>query len=178
MFWKISTWNTGKNRKVSNKAIFALVFYLILPVIALNYIMVSIPELSDARLIAIMTRIIPIGILLVLISQFGVKYERGSLKRFVLSEVYVVLVLLWLFALLGGELVIHQAWEEYQFSLHIWKYLALILFVTALNVAYYMVEYKAYGKQDRTGGGKIEQEKAEEDTASHKSVTITTFQSP
>jgi hypothetical protein len=105
------------------------------------------PELSKDRLYNILYRTVPIAVLLVLVSQYGVRYEKGTMQRFVFSEIYVVLVLLWLFALLGGEPVIHQTWNEYHFSLHIWNYLFLILVVTATNALYYIMEYRAF-RQD------------------------------
>ena len=135
---------TGENRKFSSKAVFAFVFYLLLPVFALTTIMATYPELSSERLVAIFYRIVPIAFMLILVSQFQVRYTKGSFGRFAMNEIYVLLVLLWLFALLGGEPVIHQTWEEYSFSLHIWNYLLLIIFITAMNVLYYIVEFGAY----------------------------------
>lgn len=135
---------TGENRKFSSKAVFAFVFYLLLPVFALTTIMATYPELSSERLVAILFRIVPIAFLLILVSQFQVRYTKGSFGRFAMNEIYVLLVLLWLFALLGGDPVIHQTWEEYHFSLHIWNYLLLIIFITVMNVLYYIVEFAAY----------------------------------
>lgn len=174
---KISALTTGKKRRISSKAVFALVFYLIMPTIAISIIIITYPELSRDRLFGILYRIIPISITLILISQYQVRYGKGSKGRFILNEIYVVLIVLWLFALLGGKPVIDQTWEQYQFSLHIWNYIVLILVVTSMNVLYYILEYKAYSKKDISENTSDEKEESMEDEeVEHKGVTITTVQ--
>ena len=98
---------TGKKRRISSKAVFALVFYVILPIISITMMIFTYPQLSKDRLLGILQRTVPIGILLILVSQYQVRYEKGDLGRFVLNEIYILLVVLWIFALLGGEPVIH-----------------------------------------------------------------------
>ncbi|MEE9151120.1 MAG: hypothetical protein V3U20_04715 [Thermoplasmata archaeon] len=174
--WKISTSTTDKKRRISSKAVFASVFYLIMPTIAITTIIFTYPELSENRLIGILLRIVPVGIVLILVSQFQVRYEKGDKGRFILNEVYVALVVVWLFALLGGESVIHQTWEEYQFSLHIWNYIVLILFVTSINVLYYAMEFQAYRKKDVACDVLNTKEEPIEDDVKHIGVVITTTQ--
>lgn len=173
---KISKSTTGKRRRISSKAVFALVFYLIIPTIALSTIILTYPELSKERLLGILLRILPISITLILVSQYQVRYEKGSKGRFILNEVYVALVVLWLFALLGGEPVIHQTWEEYHFSLHIWNYIVLILFVTSMNVLYYALEFQAFRKKDEIGNATDSKENEIEDEMERRGVIITTTQ--
>jgi hypothetical protein len=173
---KITGSTIGKKRRISSKAIFASVFYLIMPSIALTIIILTYPELSSERLMGILLRIIPVGILLILVSQYQVRFEMGSSGRFILNEVYVLLVVVWLFALLGGEPVIHQTWEEYNFSLHIWNYIVVILIVTSINVLYYIMEFQVYRKQEDTD--KVSELNEDEivDEVKHKGVIITTIQ--
>lgn len=140
--------STTRKIRLSKKAIFALAFYVIIPTIAIFMIMGAYPELSKDRLIGMLLRAVPLGIILIFVSQYGVRYEKGDIRRFVLNEIYVVLVLLWLFALLGGEPVIHQTWQEYQFSLNIWNYMLLIFLVTGVNALFYLLEYKAYRNKE------------------------------
>jgi hypothetical protein len=83
---------------------------MILPIIAILMIITTYPELNKDRLLGILARIIPISIVLILISQFQVRYEKGSKGRFILNEFYVIMVVVWIFALLGGEPVIYQTW--------------------------------------------------------------------
>lgn len=149
---RVSALITGENRKISSKALFACAFYLILPTAAILTVIGTYPELSSQRLMGILYRIVPIAFILILISQFQVRYTKGSLGRFTLNEIYVLLVLAWVFALLGGEPVVHQTWNEYEFSLHIWNYLLLIIFITAVNVLYYALEFAAF-KEDVTYHG-------------------------
>lgn len=144
---KISISGTNKKR-ISSKAVFALVFYLILPTCAILMIIGIYPELNPNRLFAILARIIPISFVLIVISQFQVRYEKGSMGRFILNEFYVIMLVIWIMAFLGGEPVIYQTWDEYSFSLHIWNYLAVIFFVTAMNVLYYIMEYMAFSEDE------------------------------
>lgn len=168
---RISISATNKGR-ISNKAGFAFVFYLMLPIIAIMMIISTYPELNSERLFGILARIIPISLVLIAVSQFQVRYEKGSKGRFILNEVYVIMVIVWIFALLGGEPVIHQSWGEYSFSLHIWNYLALILFITVMNIIYYAMEYKAYAENTNE---KLEE--GENDPQSHECVIITSIPS-
>lgn len=170
--WKDSVSTTSKSR-ISKKAIFALVFYLIVPIVAISMIISAYPELSKDRLIGMLVRTIPIGIMLVLISQFGVRYEKGDVRRFVLSEIYVLLVLLWLFVLLGGEPVIHQTWGEYHFSLNIWNYLILIFIVMSVNALYYLFEYRAYHSKDVVDEAIEEKEEVDEEAVEPRGVVVT-----
>lgn len=138
-------------RRLSVKAIFTIIFYLIIPAIAIPIIIISYPELADDRLLLILMQIIPISLVLIFIAQYQVRFKKGEIKRLFFNELYVAIGALWLIVLVGGGPVIHQTWEEYHFSLHIWKYLALIFFVMALNVIFYILEYYAYrdGKADK-----------------------------
>jgi hypothetical protein len=166
----------GEERKISAKAVFALVFYMILPIISIMMMIFTYPELSDARLLGILYRTIPISVMLILISQFQVRYEKGSLGRFILNEVYVLLVVAWLFALLGGNPVIHQTWEEYQFSLHIWNYIVLILIITGMNVLYYILEYQAYCDEVPQKKASRDEQKSSTEIGKNKGVTIVTLE--
>jgi hypothetical protein len=136
--------------RISKKALFAILFYLLAPTIAILMIMAAYPELSGERLTAMLLRTIPIALALVFIYQFGVRYKKGDIRRFILNEIYVLLVLFWLFALFGGEPIIHQTWGEYSFTLNIWNYVLLILFVSGINAIYFALEYWAYGKDTKS----------------------------
>jgi hypothetical protein len=171
---RISISATNK-RRISNKAAFAFVFYMVLPTFAILMIMSAYPELNTDRLWGILTRIIPISIILILISQFQVRYEKGTKGRFILNEIYVIMVVVWIFALLGGEPVIYQTWEEYSFSLHIWNYIALILFVTIMNIIYYAMEYEAFSKDESQEVQSVDIDLPTEDGNQPKGVIITTI---
>jgi hypothetical protein len=169
---------TGKKRRISSKAVFALVFYVIMPIFSITMMLVTYPQLSKERLLGILQRTVPIGVMLILVSQYQVRYEKGDLGRFILNEIYVILVVLWIFALLGGEPVIHQTWEEYHFSLHIWNYVVVILIVTSLNFLYYILEYQAYRKPEKEIQNRdTESSEIEGSAAQHKGVTIITVTS-
>jgi hypothetical protein len=137
--------------RVSKKALFAIIFYLLVPTFAILMIMAAYPELSRENLTGMLLRTIPIAVALVLVSQYGVRYQKGDKRRFVLNEIYVLLVLFWLLALFGGEPVIHQTWGGHDFTLNIWNYMLLIFFVSAVNAVYFALEHWAYGKDAKSG---------------------------
>jgi hypothetical protein len=166
---------TGEKRRISSKAIFALVFYVIMPIFSITMIIITYPQLSKERLLGILQRTVPIGGLLIIVSQYQVRYEKGDLGRFILNEIYVILVVLWIFALLGGQPVIHQTWEEYHFSLNIWNYVIVILIVTSMNFLYYILEYQAYRKREVEIKSKdIDSGEVDGQASQHKGVTIIT----
>ena len=114
-------------RRYSVKAVFAVIFYLIMPVMAIYIIMEGYPELSRERYMQMIWAIIPFAIIMVIISQLSIRYPKGSAKRLTLNLAYVVTALLWLLAVLGGGMVLTQDWGAYEFSLHLEKYIILIL---------------------------------------------------
>ena len=134
-------------RKISTKAIIALFFYLIIPVISIYVIINTYPELSKERFITMVYWFVPLAIILVLISQASIRYPKGHSMTFFLDITYVIFTVLWLFAFLGGGLTLTQSWGEYEFTLHLWKYIAVILFVAGFNIIYYTLEWKVYSKE-------------------------------
>ena len=134
-------------RRVSIKAIIALLFYLIIPLFAIYNIITTYPELSRERFMTMVYWFVPLAIILVLISQASMYFSRGHNMRFFLDITYVVFTVLWLFAFLGGGVNITQSWGEYEFTLHLWKYIAVILLVAGFNIIYYTLEWKVYNEE-------------------------------
>jgi hypothetical protein len=131
-------------RKASAKAIFALTFYLIIPAVAIYLIISTYPELGADRYRNMVYWFIPLSISLVIVSQLSIRYPKGDKRRFMLNIAYVLITLVWLLAFLGGSLVVTDSWGEYEFSLHLWKYVLLIIAVALLNILYYVLEWLAY----------------------------------
>jgi hypothetical protein len=88
--------------------------------------------------------------MLVIVSQLSIRYPKGDSRRFALNISYVLITLIWLFAFLGGSLVIKDSWGGYEFVLHLWKYILLILIVAAFNIFYYVMEWQVYKKEIET----------------------------
>ena len=131
-------------RMISTKAVFALMFYLVMPVVVIYIIITTYPMLSSQRYVNMLYWIIPFSILLVILSQWSIMYPKGDTRRFYLNLCYVVAAMLWLFGFLGGGLVITDYWGEYQFSIHLWKYILVIIAVAVFNSIYYYLEWKVY----------------------------------
>lgn len=134
-------------KNISVKAIFAFVFYLLIPLIAISIILTSYPELSKDRFIRIVYWIVPISIMIIVISQISLRYKRGDDRRFILNIFYVVMTIVWVYGFLGGRLVITETWLEYEFSIHVWKYILLIIIAALVNIIYYTLEWRVY-KED------------------------------
>ncbi len=137
-------WPDDTGRRYSVKAFFALVFYLAMPIVVIWMIMETYPELSRDKYEAMMWAIVPFAILMVIISQLSIRFPKGDKRRLFLNLAYVATAMLWLMAFLGGSMVLTQNWGAYEFSLHLEKYVALILAVTIFNCFYYFMEWKVY----------------------------------
>ena len=139
-------------RRYSVKALFALIFYLVMPIVVLLNIIKTYPELSEERYMAMIWTIIPFALLMVVISQLSIRYPRGDKRRLWLDYAYVTTAMLWLFAFLGGGVVITQSWGEYEFSLHLEKYVLLILAIMLFNCLYYFLEWWVYTEDEESEG--------------------------
>lgn len=140
---------TDTGRRFSLKALFAIIFYLIVPIIIVNIIINTYPELGGERYATLIYLLVPIAVLLVVLSQLSIMYPKGDKRRFAYNIAYILTAMIWLFGFLGGGLVITDYWGEYQFSLHLWKYVALIVAVGLFNVFYYILEWRVYGEDLR-----------------------------
>ncbi|MCK5039018.1 MAG: hypothetical protein KAS16_07960 [Thermoplasmata archaeon] len=142
-------------RRYSVKAVFALIFYLVMPIMVLLNIIKTYPELSEERYMMMIWTIIPFALLMVVISQLSIRYPRGDKRRLWLNYAYVTTAMLWLFAFLGGGVVITQNWGVYEFSLHLEKYVLLILAITLFNCLYYFLEWWVYSDEDDDATGQV-----------------------
>jgi hypothetical protein len=104
-------------------------------------------ELSKERFTGMLFVVIPIAIFIMLISQISINYEKGSLKKYILNILYVIFTLLWVYGFIGGNPVITEKWLEYEFSIHLWKYIILIIIAASINIIYYTLEWRFYRKE-------------------------------
>ena len=126
------------------KAVLALLFYLIIPLAFVHVIMTTYPELSTGRYERMVYWFVPLALILVIISQLCLKYPQGDDRRFILDMAYMICTMLWLFAFLGGEVSITETWGDYHFTIHLWKYVALIGAVAIFNMVYFFLEWRVY----------------------------------
>lgn len=136
-----------KNRWFSLKALLALFLYLIIPLTCLLIIIESYPELSKEQLTARIYWVIPTSLVLIILAQASTVYKKGETKRFLLSVCFTIATMVWMFGLLGGGVIITTPWNEYAFSLHLNKYILLIVFVAGLNMLYYTLEWRVYRQE-------------------------------
>jgi len=135
----------SNNQKcISIKACFSLLFYIIIPSIAIILIMSSYPELSKDRFYNIIKWILPTGIAIVILAQSSLFFEKGDFKHYLINISFVIATMVWVYGLLGGGLIITNQWNEFQFKIHMTKYVFLILFVATINIIYYTLEWKYY----------------------------------
>jgi hypothetical protein len=90
--------------------------------------------------------VIPTATVIVILAQLSARYQKGDTRQFLLNIGFTAMTLLWMFGLLGGGVVMTTQWNEYAFSLHMDKYVLLIVSVAALNVIYYTLEWRVYRK--------------------------------
>lgn len=130
--------------RLSRKTLFALAFYILVPTGAIVLTMFNYPELSRTRFIIMLDSIIPVGLVLVAISQYETRYAKGSRETLALDVAYTLVALLWVVALLGGRASITQTWNGYEFTIDIWKKLLLVVAVAGVNLVYYGLVYVVY----------------------------------
>jgi hypothetical protein len=132
---------------ISLKAIFALVFYLIIPSVAIYVIISSYPELSKDRFISMIHWVLPTATIIVILAQLSIFFEKKTFKRYLINIGYVVTTMMWVYGFLGGSLTITSAWNTFHFSIHLSKYVILIILVACINVIYYTLEWQYYRKK-------------------------------
>jgi len=136
-----------KKRRLSLKAFLAIVFYLIIPVCAILLIHRAYPGISKEWLFMRIYWILPTAFVIVILAQLSARTRKGETKRLLLSIGFTLATLIWMYGLLGGRVVITTAWNGYDFSLHMEKYVILIGCVAAFNMIYYILEWRVY-RQD------------------------------
>jgi hypothetical protein len=138
-----------KNRGISSKALLAFLLYLLIPLSALFLILQIYPEIPSDRMYMRIYWVIPTATIIVILAQLSSRYEKRDARRFLLNIGFTAMTILWMFGLLGGGIVMTTQWNEYEFSLHMNKYVLLIIGVATLNVLYYTLEWRVYRK-DKT----------------------------
>jgi hypothetical protein len=136
-----------KKRHISLKTWLSFCFYFVLPFCSLMLILLEYPELPSERVYTRIYWVIPTALIIVLLAQFSSYYQRGETKRFILNICFTIMTMIWMFGLIGGGLVMTTFWNEYEFSLHLDKYILLIISVASLNVLYYTFEWRVFRKQ-------------------------------
>jgi hypothetical protein len=135
-----------KKRIVCLKAWFAFCLYLLIPLCSLLLILQEYPELPSDRVYARIYWVIPTALTIVLLAQLGSYFKKGEMRRFVLNIGFTIMTMIWMFGLLGGGLVMTTFWNEYEFSIHMDKYVLLIISAAGLNILYYAFEWRVYQK--------------------------------
>lgn len=135
-----------KKRCISPKTWLAFLLYLLIPLCTLLLIIHSYPELPSDRMYVRIYWIIPTATIIVILAQLSSLYQKGETRRLLLNIGFTAITLLWMFGLLGGGVVMTTQWNEYEFSLHMNKYVLLIISVAVLNVLYYTLEWMMYSK--------------------------------
>jgi hypothetical protein len=92
--------------------------------------------------------VIPSATVIVLLSYVGSFYQKGETKRYILNICFTLATMIWMFGLLGGGLVMTSLWNEYEFSLHMERYVFLIGCVAGLNILYYTLEWRVYQNEN------------------------------
>lgn len=135
-----------KKRCISPKAWLAFLLYLLIPLCTLLLILQSYPELPSDRMYMRIYWVIPTATIIVILAQLSSLYQKGETRQFLLNIGFTTMTILWMFGLLGGGVVMTTKWNEYEFSLHMDKYVLLIICAAVLNLFYYTLEWMVYRK--------------------------------
>ena len=135
-----------KGHYVSSKAWLAFCLYFLIPLCSLLFILQEYPELPSDKVYVRIYWVIPTALALVILAQLGSYFKKGETTRYLLNIGFTLMTMIWMVGLLGGSLVMTTLWNQYEFSLHMDKYVMLIGSVAALNILYYTFEWKVYHK--------------------------------
>ena len=140
---------SNKKKVISFKACLALLFYLIIPSFAIITIIGSYPELPKDRFFNMIRWILPTSIVLVFLAQCNLFSKKGKFGYYVCNIGFVITTMIWVYGILGGSLIITTQWNEFNFSINMYKYVILIVTVACINILYYTLEWRFYNKQSQ-----------------------------
>lgn len=129
------------------KALMTFLLYLLIPLCALLLVLQSYPEVPSEPMYMRIYWVIPSASIMVILAQVGSLYQKGDSRRYFLNIGFTAMTMLWMFGLIGGGLVMTTQWNEYEFSLHMDKYVLLIISVAVLNCIYYTFEWMVFRKE-------------------------------
>lgn len=138
---------SNKKKMISSKACLALLFYLIIPSFAIINIISSYPELSKDRFINMINWILPTAVILVFFAQCSLLSKKGRFGYYLCNIGFVITTMIWVYGVLGGSLIITTQWNNFDFSINMFKYVILILTVACINILYYTLEWRFYHKK-------------------------------
>jgi len=116
-----------------------------MPLVAFQLLFVQYPGLDPTRFRNATVLIIPIALLIVGVAQVQERHPKGTLFRLVLDGVYVLLTLLWLLSLIGGNAVIHSSYEGHPFTVDITPLVVLAIVTAVANFTHDVLEFRHYG---------------------------------
>jgi hypothetical protein len=122
-----------------------LVLYLIIPLATIRYILMQYPGLDPSRFNTTTLYIVPASILLFFVALMQDSHPKGTRNRLWLDTAYVLLSLLWMFAILGGNVVVHSVYDGHPFSIDVTPLVLIGVFTAALNLGHDYFEYRHFG---------------------------------
>jgi len=137
---------SNKEKMISSKACLALLFYLIIPSFAIITIISSYPELPKDRFFNMIKWIMPTSLILVFLAQCNLFSKKGKFGYYICNIGFVITTMIWVYGILGGSLIITTQWNEFNFSINMYKYAILIVAVACINILYYTLEWRFYNK--------------------------------
>jgi len=133
------------------KAVWALAYYVIIPTVIVTTIKWRYPELSQEHLDATLRWVLASGMVIVGVSAMRAEFERGKRARLALDSAYVLLAIVWLLGVLGGDTVLDQSWQGHPFTIDITRLFVVVASLASLNLLHYALEHRA-ARADRARG--------------------------
>jgi len=124
------------------KAAWALAYYVVIPTVIITTIKWRYPELGQSHLDATLRWAIVAGTVIVGVSALRAEFEHGTRTRLALDSAYVLLAIVWLLGVLGGDTVLEQSWQGHPFSIDISRLFLVVASLASLNLLHYSLEHR------------------------------------
>jgi len=118
----------------------AFLGYVLIPLIIKARLLILYPELPRDMILRMMLAATAIGGILVVLAMVSARHPRGSMKRLGCNLCFDAFVIIWFLGILGWSTTLTTTYNGYEFTLYFYRYLVLLIVVSAVNGVYHVAE--------------------------------------
>jgi len=127
------------------KPALVLILYLAVPLATFRLILFQYPELDPSRFNNASMYIVPASVILFLVALLQERYPKGARGRLGLDAAYVLLSLVWMVAIIGGNTIIHSEYDGHPFYIDVSPLVLIGVITAALNLGHDYLEHLHFG---------------------------------
>ena len=127
------------------KPALVLILYLAVPLATFRFILFQYPELDPSRFNNASMYIVPASAILFILAILQEGHPKGTRRRLGLDAAYVLLSLVWMIAIIGGNAVIHSEYDGHPFYIDVTPLVLIGVAAAALNLGHDYLEHLHFG---------------------------------